>query len=375
LKCVLFCSFYNFCVFLIFESNLCIMPQKFNIHHPDDRFFKSAMSDPEVAKSYLQHFYPELAQVADFSSLRLENSRGIRSNLKQFDADVIYRCRFKGEKKDHYFYFYLLFEHKSQPDKYIAVQVGFYIMELMYRMIKEDNRRLEPVLPLVFYNGKEEWVPKTLAALFEGHPHRPMLEPYIPDFCFLFQDASRLSSEELLRLELSYFRSVLMAMAFRYRQGLIFKHIQAIFEGVAGKEEIHSITTYILGIAERSEDTFYEAIQNTELTIKPEVMSTLEQILERGRKEGRNEGLDKGMYKKSIFNLLKTVLRFPEWPATELAEFTDLEIDTIHLFLHVRSQGDVAALRKCVLQKLLADIPVSSDEKQQLHLVPYPNIV
>jgi hypothetical protein len=73
------------------------------------------------------------------------------------------------------------------------------------------------------------------------------------------------------------------------------------------------------------------------------------------------------MYKKGIFNLLKTILRFPEWPATELAEFTDLEIDTIHLFLYVRSQGDVAALRKCVLQDLLADIPVSSDEKQQLH--------
>ena len=36
------------------------MPQDLKIHQPDDRFFKSAMSDPEVVKAYLQQFYPEI---------------------------------------------------------------------------------------------------------------------------------------------------------------------------------------------------------------------------------------------------------------------------------------------------------------------------
>ncbi|WP_425422305.1 Rpn family recombination-promoting nuclease/putative transposase [Phaeodactylibacter xiamenensis] len=347
------------------------MPQNLNVHQPDDRFFKSAMSDPEVVKAYLQHFYPNIAAIADLASLKLENSVSLRPNLKRFEADVIYRCRFQGEADDH-FYFCLLFEHKSKPDKYIAVQVGSYIMELLSSMVKKQGRELEPVLPLIFYNGKEKWMPQTLSELFQGHPHYAVLEPYIPNFRFLFQDATRLSPEELLRLDLSYFRSVLMSMAFRHRQHLIFKYLQLIFEGTDGKEKVSAVTTYILGVAERSEEEFLKQIQDTTFTIKPEVMSTLEQILERGRKEGLEKGMEKGMekgiekgiekgmdrgvYKNSIFNLLKTAVHFPDWPAEKLADFTELSMEVVAAFLSVKSEGDAAALKKYVREDLLTDL-------------------
>lgn len=55
------------------------------------------------------------------------------------------------------------------------------------------------------------------------------------------------------------------------------------------------------------------------------------------------------MYKKSIFNLFKIVLRFLEWLVMELVEFIDLEIDIIYFFLYVRLQGDVVVFCKCVL--------------------------
>lgn len=337
------------------------MPQNLDVHQPDDRFFQEAMSDPEVAKSYIQYFYPEIAQITDLTSLKLENSVSLRPNLKRFEADVIYRCRFKGEADSH-FYFCLLFEHKSEPDKYVAVQVGLYIMELLYSMVKKQGRELELVLPLIFYNGKEKWVPQTLGELFQDHPHRAVLEPYIPNFRFLFQDASRLSPEELLRLDLNYFRSWLMTMAFRHRQHLIFKHLQLIFDGTDGKEKISAITTYILGVAERSEEYFLEQIKDTSFTVKPEVMSTLEQILERGRKEG----LEAGIYKKSIFSLLKTAVHFPDWPAEKLADFTELEQKTVDTFLEVQSQGDASALKEYVLTELLADIPLNGAEEEKL---------
>jgi predicted transposase/invertase (TIGR01784 family) len=354
------------------------MPQNINIHQPDDRFFKSAMSDPEVVKAYLQHFYPKIAAIADLASLKLENSFSLRPSLKRFEADVIYRCRFQGEADDH-FYFCLLFEHKSKPDKYIAVQVGLYLMELLSSMVKKQGRELEPVLPLIFYNGKEKWMPQTLSELFQGHPHYTALEPYIPNFRFLFQDATRLSPEELLRLDLSYFRSVLMSMAFRHRQHLIFKYLQLIFEGTDGKEKVSAVTTYILGVAERSEEEFLKQIQDTTFTIKPEVMSTLEQILERGRKEGLEKGMEKGMekgiekgmdrgvYKNSIFNLLKTAVHFPDWPAKKLADFTELSMEVVTTFLSVKSEGDAAALNKYVREDLLTDIPLSGEEEDKLH--------
>jgi len=143
------------------------MPSKPKIHQPDDRFFQEAMSDPEVVKGYIQHFYPEIARIADLSSLNLENSSRLRPNLKRFEADVIYRCRFQGAADDH-FYFCLLFEHKSKPDKYIAVQVGLYIMELLSSIVKKQGRKLEPVLPLIFYNGKENGCRKPCAGYSRG---------------------------------------------------------------------------------------------------------------------------------------------------------------------------------------------------------------
>jgi len=319
------------------------------------------MSDPEVAKSYIQHFYPEIAQIADLTDLKLENSVSLRPNLKRFEADVIYRCRFQGEADNH-FYFCLLFEHKSKPDKYVAVQVGLYIMELLSSMVKKQGRELEPVLPLIFYNGKEKWVPQTLGELFQEHPHRSILEPYIPDFRFLFQDATRLSTDELLRLDLSYFRSWLMTMAFRHRQHLIFKHLRLIFDGTEGKEKVSAVTTYILGVGERSEEQFLEQIKDTSFTIKPEVMSTLEQILERGRKEGREEGL----YKKSIFSLLKMAVRFPELPVAELSDLTDLELNTVARFLEVAAQGEHELLLKHTRDELLANIPLTAAEEEKL---------
>ena len=73
-------------------------------------------------------------------------------------------------------------------------------MELLSSMVKKQGRELEPVLPLIFYNGKEKWEPQKLGELFQEHPYYAILEPYIPDFRFLFQDAARLSPAALLEL-------------------------------------------------------------------------------------------------------------------------------------------------------------------------------
>jgi hypothetical protein len=153
-----------------------------------------------------------------------------------------------------------------------------------------------------------------------------------------------------------------MAMAFRHRQHLIFKHLQLIFDGTRGNEEVHAVTTYILGVAERSEEEFLNQIKDTTFTIKPEVMSTLEQILERGRKEG----LDKGIYKKSIFNLIKTALRFPSWSVEELSDFTEVDISIVRTFLQVQSGGNAKALQEYIREDLLADIPLTTEEEEKL---------
>jgi predicted transposase/invertase (TIGR01784 family) len=345
------------------------MPSKPKIHQPDDRFFRHAMSKPEVAKRYIEHFYPEIARITDLDSLKLESALSIQPSLREFKADVIYRCRLQQEEEQH-LYFCLLLEHKSQPDKYVSVQVGLYIMELMLRSVKEAGRELELVLPIIFYNGKEKWQPLTLAELFAGHPQLSLLQPYIPNFSFVFQDVSQLSTEELLQLDLSFFRSAIMALSLRHQPYLIVKYLRLIFEGADGKASISALTHYILGVAERSEEEFKNIIENTDLEIIPDIMSTLEQILTRGRKEGMEKGmekgLEKGIQKERTFHLLKTALKFPEMTAADLADFTGLPQETVKYFIDITAKGDKDKLLKYGQEELLADIPLNAEEKEKL---------
>jgi len=341
------------------------MPSKPKIHQPDDRFFRHAMSKPEVAKRYIEHFYPDIARITDLDSLKLESSLSIQPSLREFKADVIYRCRLKQSEEQH-LYFCLLLEHKSQPDKYVSVQVGLYIMELMLRSVKEAGRQLELVLPIIFYNGKEKWQPLTLAELFADHPQLGLLQPYIPNFSFVFQDVSQLSTEELLQLDLSFFRSAIMALSLRHQPYLIVKYLRLIFEGADSKASISALTHYILGVAERSEEEFREIIENTDLEIIPDVMSTLEQILTRGRKEGMEKGMGKGMYKKSIFNLLRLTVRFPDLPAVELSDLAELKQEIVEGVLEVAARGDNDTLLKYLKEELLADVPLAAAEEEKL---------
>ncbi|NBC07061.1 MAG: hypothetical protein GVY26_07695 [Bacteroidetes bacterium] len=341
------------------------MPRKPEVHQPDDRFFKSAMSDPEVAKAYLQQFYPDIAALADLDTLQPQNAEALRPNLKLFSADVVYRCKLKGDSGQH-FHFCLLFEHKSEAEEHVAIQIGLYIFLLLREQLKSKKHPLEPVLPLLFYNGKAEWQPKTLRQLFENHAAYGALEPFLPEFRFLYEDAHRLPPEELLKLDMSYFRSTVLSMALRHKPDLILEYIEVIFEGAKDSDQVLSVVTYILGVVERSPKKFLEQLENTEFTTKPNVMSTLEQLLEMGREEGLEKGLDKGVYKNRVFNLLKTAVHFPDWSAAKLADFTELPEGTVQELLDIAAEGDSDKLLAHVREGLLADIPLSADEESKL---------
>ena len=139
-----------------------------------------------------------------------------------------------------------------------------------------------------------------------------------------------------------------------------------IFEGADGKASVSALTHYILGVAERSEEEFREIIENTDLEIIPDVMSTLEQILTRGRKEGMEKGMGKGMYKKSIFNLLKLAVRFPDLPAEELSDLAELKLKVVESILEVAAGGDNDTLLKYLKEELLADVPLDAAEEEKL---------
>ena len=98
---------------------------KKEIHQPDDRFFKVVMSEEGSAAQYLTTYHPELAELLDLSSLELQPDKFPIPDLKVFDADISYRCRFKNSEEQLMVSF--LWENKSGPDEDTFIQAGLYL--------------------------------------------------------------------------------------------------------------------------------------------------------------------------------------------------------------------------------------------------------
>ncbi|MEQ8702908.1 MAG: Rpn family recombination-promoting nuclease/putative transposase [Phaeodactylibacter sp.] len=336
------------------------MKKNKKVFQPDDRFFRQAMSDPQVVSDYLIYFYPAIAAIADLKSLKQEQTTAIHPNLQLFNADVVFRCRFKGEEGSS-FYFCLLFEHKSKPEKYVAIQVGLYVFQLMYNVVKQGRREPEPVLPVVFYNGKESWSPKTIGALFDKAPYYETIKEYLPDFNFLFEDVGRLSPEAMAKLELSYFRSLLLTMSMRHKPDLIIQYLDVIFEGATDKDKMRATITYILGVAERSPAAFMKDLEQIEFTTKPDAMSTLEQFLELGREEG--------VRKERVLTFLQLQLKLPTLSVSDLSELSKLPQETVTAFKNNIQKADVEALWDFLKVQMLDEVQLKKEEKEKVMLM------
>jgi hypothetical protein len=175
---------------------------------------------------------------------------------------------------------------------------------------------------------------------------------------------------------------------------LIFQYFEIIFEGASGKgfsknkihnwfcatlgqklfescvfyfcpttkEERLATITYILGVAERSAAEVMEALDQKEFGTKSKVMSTLEQLLEMGRKEGQ----EVGKLKARVFNLLKTATRFPQMNVVDLADFTELEVEKVIGLFDLLTAADQQELLHYIQAEFLPEIKLSTEESEKL---------
>ena len=96
-------------------------------------------------------------------------------------TDLLYR--FDKKEGEGPLYLYLLYDHKSSPDKWVSVQLLRYIM-LIYASELNENPKvkiLPEIFPVVFYHGKQEWkYPLQCADLVDAisRDHVPHFEPH-----------------------------------------------------------------------------------------------------------------------------------------------------------------------------------------------------
>ena len=99
-------------------------------------------------------------------------------------------------------------------------------------------------------------------------------------------------------------------------------------------------------------------------------MSTLEMLLEQGRKEGLEMGIEQGIEqgvkegqkKERILNLLKLKLNFPNLLPGQLSDFTGISRENINKFYDILNSEDLEVGISFVREELLLDIRLSEEE-------------
>ena len=220
------------------------------ISNPHDKLFKEIWSNQETARDFLDNYLPaEIKALIDLSTLEICKDSFVNQDLKEFYSDLLYKVSFGGQTG----YVYLLFEHKSRPEKTIALQLLSYIYSIWNLHIKQENLPLPLIVPMVIYHGRENWSGST-DLLHLLAPTDQRLLAYVPNFSFVLFDLSQYSDDQIKGMILARVGLLLFKHVFTpgYDEKLpeILSLLKALLEQQTGMQYIETILRYILNTAD-----------------------------------------------------------------------------------------------------------------------------
>lgn len=140
------------------------MPDK--IKH--DKFFQKALSNPIVAREFFNmHLPSSIKALFSPTTLTLENDSFIEPNLKESITDILFSVKINDSEG----YLYLLAEHQSSSDYFMAFRLFKYMLNIAERHLSShpDSKKFPFIYPLVYSNDHKKYTaPLNLWGLFEN---------------------------------------------------------------------------------------------------------------------------------------------------------------------------------------------------------------
>jgi predicted transposase/invertase (TIGR01784 family) len=163
-----------------------------------DLSYRLLFSFPKVVEGLVREFVKEpWVEKLDFKTLQRVNASYVSEELKSREGDLVWKLR---RRDGAPVFVYLLIEHQSRVDRFMAVRLMVYIALLYQDLLKQGELTpdglLPLVIPLVLYNGEGVWwAPQELADLIE--PVDDEAKAYVPRLRYRVIDENRYSPEEL----------------------------------------------------------------------------------------------------------------------------------------------------------------------------------
>jgi predicted transposase/invertase (TIGR01784 family) len=125
------------------------------IQNPHDKFFKETFSSPLVVRDFIKNYLPApILKMVDLDELEIQNGSHVDEELSEVFSDVLFKTKIN--ERDGYLYF--LFEHKSYPDRMVALQLLTYMVRIWNQKVNKENETHIPVIiPLVICHGRTGW--------------------------------------------------------------------------------------------------------------------------------------------------------------------------------------------------------------------------
>ncbi|WP_112998956.1 Rpn family recombination-promoting nuclease/putative transposase [Yersinia enterocolitica] len=254
---------------------------------PHDALFKNFMTQPATACDLLEfHLPPELRQLCDLSTLRLESGSFIENNLRACYSDVLYSLKTTAGDG----YVYALIEHQSSPDKHMAFRLMRYAIAAMQSHLEAGNDQLPLVIPMLFYHGMVtpypypmSWlqafsVPTLAGQLYGGN--FPLIDvTVIPDNEIMTH--RRIALLELLQKHIRQ----------RDLAELLDQLVMLIASGYTTEDQLKAAINYIIQVGETAEP---EALIRSMAQRLPQHEESLMTIAQKLEQKGEARGIVKG---------------------------------------------------------------------------------
>ena len=170
------------------------MPRpEISLKHPHDSFFKKLFDNEENIRDFLKAYLPkDLTKELDFNSLKISDTEKENKKHKKYYLDLCVDCQIASTKSK----IYIIFEHKSYPDRLTLMQTLNYCLTIWESEIENNQKELTPIVPFIFYHGKSK---SNLKHNFKEYfSVNSSLEKYLLDFKFAIFDTTQIENHDII---------------------------------------------------------------------------------------------------------------------------------------------------------------------------------
>ena len=257
---------------------------------PYDRLFRRAFGTPKTARELAQNLLPDdYAGVLDGAEVTLDQGSIVDRALRTHQTDLLLHVK---PERGSTFAVFFLFEHKSYPDRWVALQMLRYVVAIWQRKRRRapGRNRLEEIVPVVVYHGSRKWrqslqIADLVQTARVNAPHIPHFEPIRVNLADLPEDRLQGSLQTITGL--LFLKYIKQRMTARIARTLLEVMRRAVEDPQASELAAICYQVYVQ-VKERSEMELLQTLarENRYAEVREDVMTYAEELVQEGLERG-----------------------------------------------------------------------------------------